>query len=42
MEIDGANDPWTGTMSTEAPGSFRGTFSGDSYVGSFTLRLKGT
>lgn len=38
--IDGADYEWTGTMSKEAPGWFKGSFGGSRYVGSFTLKQK--
>lgn len=39
--IDGANYQWTGVMSKQPDGSFRGRFGGDRYVGSFNLKRKG-
>src|SRR5947207_11986189 len=38
--IDGADYEWTGEMGKESPGSFKGTFWGDRYMGSFSLRRK--
>lgn len=38
--IDGANYQWTGSMSKEPNGSFRGTFGGDRYVGRFSMKKK--
>jgi hypothetical protein len=38
--IDGANYEWTGEMTRESPGLFKGKFWGDRYVGSFTLKQK--
>jgi hypothetical protein len=38
--IDGANYEWTGEMCQGAAGRFKGTFWGDRYFGSFTLRQK--
>ncbi len=39
--IDGANYQWTGAMSKQPSGPFRGTFGGDRYEGTFNLRRKG-
>jgi len=39
--IDGAYYEWTGKMSDESPGWFKGTFGGNRYVGSFTLKQQG-
>lgn len=38
--IDGAHYDWKGTLSTESPGTFKGTFTGDRYDGSFDLKQK--
>jgi hypothetical protein len=38
--IDGAHYDWTGAITSEAGGSFRGTFGGNRYVGSFDLKPK--
>jgi len=38
--IDGADYEWTGKISKESPGWFKGTFGGSRYVGSFTLKRK--
>ena len=38
--IDGASYTWTGTISSEAPGVFKGTFGGSRYNGSFELKEK--
>jgi hypothetical protein len=38
--IDNADYEWTGTMTTGSPGWFQGSFTGNRYVGSFTLREK--
>ena len=38
--IDGADYEWTGQMSREAPGSFKGKFWGSRYAGSFDLKQK--
>src|SRR5437763_16801406 len=36
--IDGADYEWTGEMSRDSGGSFNGTFGGNRYNGSFTLK----
>jgi hypothetical protein len=38
--IDGANYEWTGEMTPETPGTFKGKFTGDRYTGSFDLKQK--
>jgi hypothetical protein len=38
--IDGANYEWTGEMSQGPRGQFNGTFWGNRYLGSFTLKQK--
>jgi hypothetical protein len=38
--IDGASYTWTGTITSAAPGVFKGTFGGSRYVGSFELKEK--
>jgi hypothetical protein len=38
--IDGASYTWTGTITSEKPGVFKGTFGGSRYVGSFELKEK--
>ncbi|HYT95213.1 MAG TPA: hypothetical protein VEL76_41230 [Gemmataceae bacterium] len=38
--IDGADYQWTGTMSQESSGWFKGTFGGNRYLGSFALQRK--
>lgn len=38
--IDGADYEWTGEMSNESPGWFKGKFWGNRYVGGFTLKQK--
>ena len=38
--IDGADYEWTGSMSKEAPGWFKGSFGGSRYIGSFNLKPK--
>jgi hypothetical protein len=38
--IDGAHYDWIGVLSDEAGGSFKGTFGGNRYTGSFDLKPK--
>src|SRR3954469_23428308 len=38
--IDGADYEWTGEMSRDSPGLFKGTFGGNRYRGSFSLKEK--
>jgi hypothetical protein len=38
--VDGAFYEWTGQMSTDAPGWFKGSFGGTRYAGSFNLKQK--
>jgi hypothetical protein len=38
--IDGADYEWTGSMSQEAPGWFKGSFGGSRYFGRFQLKQK--
>lgn len=38
--IDGADYNWKGSMGTESPGFFKGTFDGSRYIGSFDLKTK--
>lgn len=38
--IDGADYDWTGVMDAQLPGSFKGTFTGSRYTGSFDLKEK--
>lgn len=38
--IDGADYEWTGQISAQTPSTFKGTFTGNRYTGSFDLKEK--
>jgi hypothetical protein len=39
--IDGADYQWTGAIGPGAPGWFKGSFTGNRYIGGFDLKQKG-
>lgn len=38
--IDGADYTWTGKLDPQSPGTFKGSFTGSRYTGSFDLKSK--